>query len=324
MLLTTFRKCIWSNQNLTFYFRSTGYKKFYSSNAKTKLVEVDSKLLELIEKHEKNILYNTIVQEQRNKLGLRFRRRVSISEAVGSQKIVSDELNDIALSLKYVSEEFDVSASYKNEEKPKVREQYRRTHFPFQDNITIEDTVEEDGKDFEENEDVAEDLLRDVCARKEVYKTGNSKDWMMDYENFDDVHSDEYKLYNWRINYGTPDPNERTSNVPCGGCGALLHCQVGNVLKKFVLLIFLFTGHFYSWLHTFRNLQKLQYGWWRTIKRHSLSEMPFFKALQFGLKSLRLLRGLPKNFANHQQKTFNCDINGGSARFSLFYLARNR
>ncbi|KAJ8920237.1 hypothetical protein NQ315_011898 [Exocentrus adspersus] len=28
------------------------------------------------------------------------------------------------------------------------------------------------------------------------------------------------------INYGTPDPNSEISKVPCGGCGALLHCKV--------------------------------------------------------------------------------------------------
>lgn len=26
--------------------------------------------------------------------------------------------------------------------------------------------------------------------------------------------------------YGTPDPNVLPSKIPCGGCGAHLHCQV--------------------------------------------------------------------------------------------------
>lgn len=29
----------------------------------------------------------------------------------------------------------------------------------------------------------------------------------------------------WLSHYGTPDPNSSISSVPCGGCGALLHCK---------------------------------------------------------------------------------------------------
>ncbi|XP_043529855.1 nitric oxide-associated protein 1 isoform X2 [Frieseomelitta varia] len=43
--------------------------------------------------------------------------------------------------------------------------------------------------------------------------------WMTDYEQFDD------SLMNWYARYGTPDPNSKVSSVPCGGCGALLHCR---------------------------------------------------------------------------------------------------
>ncbi|XP_017883737.1 nitric oxide-associated protein 1 [Ceratina calcarata] len=45
--------------------------------------------------------------------------------------------------------------------------------------------------------------------------------WMSDYEEFDDALIDE----NWNKYYGTPDPNSNVSSVPCGGCGALLHCR---------------------------------------------------------------------------------------------------
>lgn len=31
------------------------------------------------------------------------------------------------------------------------------------------------------------------------------------------------------VNYGTPNPNVPVSNVPCGGCGALLHCQSPSI-----------------------------------------------------------------------------------------------
>jgi hypothetical protein len=50
--------------------------------------------------------------------------------------------------------------------------------------------------------------------------------WLSDYECYaenDDVLENPRP---WEVNYGTPDMNVPLSNVPCGGCGAMLHCQV--------------------------------------------------------------------------------------------------
>ncbi|CAL7952517.1 unnamed protein product [Xylocopa violacea] len=44
---------------------------------------------------------------------------------------------------------------------------------------------------------------------------------MCDYEEFDDTLID----FNWYKHYGTPEVNADASRVPCGGCGALLHCK---------------------------------------------------------------------------------------------------
>lgn len=61
-------------------------------------------------------------------------------------------------------------------------------------------------------------------------KPNNHLKWMYDYENFplaqDATQADEdIEETSTRINYGTPAPDIPTSNVPCGGCGALLHCR---------------------------------------------------------------------------------------------------
>ncbi|KAM0733887.1 Nitric oxide-associated protein 1 [Formica fusca] len=45
--------------------------------------------------------------------------------------------------------------------------------------------------------------------------------WMVDVEEYDDTLLDN----TWLSNYGTPDPNSDISSVPCGGCGALMHCK---------------------------------------------------------------------------------------------------
>lgn len=51
------------------------------------------------------------------------------------------------------------------------------------------------------------------------------KRWMSDYEVYEEEEeSDEVEYPN--AFYGSPDPNILPSKIPCGGCGAHLHCQV--------------------------------------------------------------------------------------------------
>ncbi|XP_047526121.1 nitric oxide-associated protein 1 [Pieris napi] len=60
------------------------------------------------------------------------------------------------------------------------------------------------------------------------YDHSNISKWMTNYEHFDDTKlcEDEDELQNdWTKHYGTPDPTSTISNVGCGGCGALLHCN---------------------------------------------------------------------------------------------------
>lgn len=45
--------------------------------------------------------------------------------------------------------------------------------------------------------------------------------WMTDYEQFDDTLIDVHSYKN----YGTADPDSHVTSIPCGGCGALLHCK---------------------------------------------------------------------------------------------------
>ncbi|XP_063992110.1 nitric oxide-associated protein 1 [Diachasmimorpha longicaudata] len=45
--------------------------------------------------------------------------------------------------------------------------------------------------------------------------------WMTDYEQYNDADDED----SWEFNYGTPNRNIPISSVPCGGCGAHLHCQ---------------------------------------------------------------------------------------------------
>lgn len=53
------------------------------------------------------------------------------------------------------------------------------------------------------------------------------KNWMSEYEVYEEEdagHTEEIEKP--QSIYGTPDPNVLPSKIPCGGCGAHLHCQV--------------------------------------------------------------------------------------------------
>lgn len=49
--------------------------------------------------------------------------------------------------------------------------------------------------------------------------------WMSDYDLYEEDSQMNHNISN-SVYYGSANPNEPVSRVPCGGCGALLHCQV--------------------------------------------------------------------------------------------------
>lgn len=99
----------------------------------------------------------------------------------------------------------------------------------------------------DEQENIKQDLFQnntsridEIINRKyEILK--KEKNWMTSYDNFEydlEDEQNESELADWSINYGTPNPHSEISNVPCGGCGALLHCKVRNSCNIF-LIVFL-------------------------------------------------------------------------------------
>lgn len=54
---------------------------------------------------------------------------------------------------------------------------------------------------------------------EELKKSRVPDNWMQDYESYDESEEEMTSIY------GTPNPNQPVSKVPCGGCGALLHCK---------------------------------------------------------------------------------------------------
>lgn len=105
--------------------------------------------------------------------------------------------------------------------------------------------------DAEESEEVVDyfpyqKLVRKVerAPREEIPEdvAPTTGEWMSDYEYYDEDEDDDRKSF-----YGTPDPREPVSNIPCGGCGALLQCAEPSI-----------PGYLPSQLYKGRTKQQLQ------------------------------------------------------------------
>lgn len=200
-------------------------KKNVVSDSNDNTSELSKDILKLVAKHDDKIYYSSVLEEQRKSLGFhrRFRTINSFLEHQKHQTILEEQNNQpLPFSLKYL-EDMPTKAKESTEKISDKGEEDRRsiTHFPFGsgDHTVEHNSVVQDSL-LEIQEKTAK-IEKEIRARQESYKEEDLKKWMLDYENFDDNLEDT----NWENKYGTPDPKAKISNVPCGGCGALLHCK---------------------------------------------------------------------------------------------------
>lgn len=88
-----------------------------------------------------------------------------------------------------------------------IKRRYQKTVLPYSRFLKIENTSSTTETDDYEEE------TEEVTEKRVV-----PKNWLQDYELYDEA-EDEMDLY------GTPDRIHPISNVPCYGCGALMHCK---------------------------------------------------------------------------------------------------
>ncbi|XP_071875890.1 nitric oxide-associated protein 1 [Bombus fervidus] len=122
-------------------------------------------------------------------------------EMVDSYEMIDSRISD--------DTEETSSTTVSNEEYKNLYEKYLEMKKSGLSAISFKDFVKsmEDDVDLSDTDDMPNAELRKV-----------SDTWMSDYEQFDDT------LVNVNC-YGTSDSNSKISCVPCGGCGALLHCR---------------------------------------------------------------------------------------------------
>ncbi|XP_048266932.1 nitric oxide-associated protein 1 isoform X1 [Bombus terrestris] len=121
-------------------------------------------------------------------------------EMVDSYEIIDSRISDDTEE----TSSFQLNEEYKN-----LYEKYLEMKKSGLSELSFKDFIKsmEDDVDGSDTDDLPNAELRKV-----------SDTWMSDYEQFDDT------LLNVNC-YGTSDPNSKISCVPCGGCGALLHCR---------------------------------------------------------------------------------------------------
>lgn len=121
-------------------------------------------------------------------------------EMVDSYEIIDSRISD---------DNEKTSSTVSNEEYKNLYEKYLEMKKCGLGEINFKDFMKsmEDDDDQSDTDDLPNAELQEVSGT-----------WMSDYEQFDDT------LLNVSY-YGTSDPNSKISCVPCGGCGALLHCR---------------------------------------------------------------------------------------------------
>ncbi|ERL87636.1 hypothetical protein D910_05027 [Dendroctonus ponderosae] len=204
-------------------------------NQATESAEENSHLFDLLKKYEYRLLYSSILEQHRIRYGYHQQRAFIKKTEMADFKLKTAirSLRPLPVSLKYFTDynldDIEKSAAEEAESEI-VEEADSLTNFPYKVNATVED----EGFVDEPKKPDPHSIKKEIEARKEALDN-DKENWMTHYENYeDDLEEHNERLLfgdgdDWKVNYGTPDPRCAISNVPCGGCGAYLHCQDSSI-----------------------------------------------------------------------------------------------
>lgn len=160
---------------------------------------ISSKYSEALEKFKERILFNSLLEVQK----LRIRNFDEIASKEIRWKIKQEDAAvPIPLVLSQLCDDQPKKEMSENDEKTEVQKDFSLSALPFSRFLKVQKSSDDETDDIEE-----------------VQKKTPPKNWLKDYELYDEA---EEELDS---EYGTPDPLFPVTEVPCGGCGALLHCK---------------------------------------------------------------------------------------------------
>lgn len=167
--------------------------------------KVSDKYKNAFSKLQDKIIFNSHLESQKIKLG--YRRNRIIDDLVKKFEKEETRVNSQVKPLPLVLNQLCDNAVEKLEEPEYVIEKPAKQNIkdlPFSRNLKVEKINDDELPNKRENPKVP-------------------LNWLQDYELYDET-EDEIES-----TYGTPNPTVPVSEVPCGGCGALLHCKESSI-----------------------------------------------------------------------------------------------
>ena len=163
---------------------------------------VSSKYSEALEKFKDRILFNSLLEVQK----IRIRKLDEITSSFVKKRLKQEDalgvvplpvvLNQLCEQKPKLEESEDLTVK-----KPQKQEEFTVASLPYSRFLKVHSS------ELEDSTEIIED------------KKSVPNNWLKDYELYDEA-EDELQS-----EYGTPDPHFPVTDVPCGGCGALLHCK---------------------------------------------------------------------------------------------------
>lgn len=146
-----------------------------------------------------------------------------------------DPLANIPVTLKYLR---DMPEIHKTNESPvEAQVEGEFVCLPYSIKTELDTVISSKDQHHENKEDTglsdqSSELSRSHWNQLPVKMMCDSSvsNWMSDYECYDESEDGLGNHRSWELNYGTSDASVPISDVPCGGCGAALHCQVISVI----------------------------------------------------------------------------------------------
>lgn len=179
---------------------------------------------QLLQKFKDKITFNSYLENDKLKLGYYkyYMKTVKEAKAKIRKELREKSLPPLPISLQYY---VDKDRLLQDEEATTNEEPDKEFQLPFGTSSKIDY--------YDDNNSVSPKCATSTnVSTDQEFDRSNINQWMTNYEYFDDTKITSEELEDgveteneWLKQYGTPDPKIGVSRVPCGGCGAFLHCS---------------------------------------------------------------------------------------------------
>ncbi|KAG6462762.1 hypothetical protein O3G_MSEX013449 [Manduca sexta] len=174
----------------------------------------------LLQQYKDKISFNSYLEHEKLELGhfKYYVKTIKRAKQVQVREYKEKCLPPLPVALQYY---VDKDRLLKEENEAPVTEPERDYQLPYANATKVK---------YDDNADALPENLKSIKKTDSTeFDRSNINKWMTNYEHFDDsmLMSEEevQDTIQWQKCYGTPDPSARVTSVPCGGCGALLHCS---------------------------------------------------------------------------------------------------